>query len=168
MKTQFPDKTFFTLWTQVNKVILLIVVILPLIFLSCESSTDSGLDDSDNSNETSPPAANEVTMEGTSFNPGNLTIEPGTTVTWLNNSSEVHTVTSGSDGDHDGIFDSGNLNPGENFSYTFDEEGTYPYYCIPHVNVGMTGTIIVSSDSNPGINDGNSNENGDNNNDSEY
>jgi plastocyanin len=37
----------------------------------------------------------------------------------------------------------GLLTEGETFSVTFSEPGTYEYFCIPHEQVGMTGTIIV-------------------------
>lgn len=106
-----------------------------------ESVTDAGNDTNDDENVTS----NEVSMEGLSFVSENLTVEVGTTVVWKNNSDIVHTVTSGTDGNHDGLFDSGDLAAGEQFSYTFAETGTYPYFCIPHVNQGMTGTIIVEA-----------------------
>ncbi|GEM_PF-808670 len=145
-----------------------LLVIFTLTFFGCESSTDSGTNGDTNGNGTPPPPeANEVTMGSASFNPGNLTIETGTTVTWINTSNEVHTVTSGSDGNHDGLFDSGNMNPDDEFTYTFNEEGTYPYYCIPHLNMGMTGTITVSDNGNGGNQENNSG-NGGNNDDSGY
>jgi hypothetical protein len=33
---------------------------------------------------------------------------------------------------------------GESFSYTFDEPGTYEYFCIPHEDLGMVGTVTVT------------------------
>jgi plastocyanin len=145
-----------------------LIVIFTLFLLSCESSTDSGINGGNDENGTSPPPeSNEVTMGAASFNPGNLTVETGTTVTWVNTSNEVHTVTSGSDGNHDGLFDSGNMNPEAEFTYTFNEEGTFPYYCIPHLNMGMTGTITVSDNGNGG-NQVNNSGNGSSNDDSGY
>lgn len=82
-------------------------------------------------------------MGSQSFTPSSIEVEVGTTVTWTNGSSVTHTVTSGTDGDHDGKFDSGNISPGSQFSYTFNEVGTYPYFCVPHLNLGMTGTVTV-------------------------
>ena len=88
------------------------------------------------------------------FEPATLTVAKGTTVTWHNSSQTVHTVTdepakaskqddaalpSGAQG-----WDSGNLNPGQTFSHTFDTPGTYKYFCIPHEMAGMTGTIVVT------------------------
>ena len=72
------------------------------------------------------------------FVPETMTIDAGTTVVWVNGGRGVHTVTDGG-----GEWDSGSLAPGEKFTRTFDRPGSYPYYCIPHRAMGMTGTIIV-------------------------
>jgi nitrite reductase (NO-forming) len=56
-----------------------------------------------------------------------LTVPVGTTVTWTNDDSAMHTVTA-----VDGSFDSGFFDNGESWSYTFDEPGEYEYYCLPH------------------------------------
>lgn len=105
----------------------------------------------------------EVTMVGHSFSPSNLTVPVGATVVWINESDETHTVTSGSDGQHDELFDSGNVAPGGQYSYEFQEAGTYDYYCIPHYASGMTGTITVTNDNEGSTGDtGNDNPGGDN------
>lgn len=82
----------------------------------------------------------------TAFSPGDLTIPVGTTVRWVNGDAVAHTVTSGtSDGTvgiPDGRFDSGFIDPGDGFTFTFTQPGTYPYYCIPHP--WMSGTITVT------------------------
>jgi plastocyanin len=120
---------------------ILSVLIISLVLVSCsESSTDAGNDDE--------PTPNEVQMVGLSFSPSTLQVSTGTTVTWKNTTSVVHTVTSGTGGNHDGLFDSGNMQAGAEFSFTFSEAGTFPYYCIPHLNSGMTGTIVVVADNN--------------------
>ena len=78
--------------------------------------------------------------------PGDLTVEAGTTITWNNQDSVVHTVTSGTSngtvGEADGLFDSGLFGTGESFEFTFTEPGTYNYFCVPHP--WMTGTITVT------------------------
>jgi len=52
----------------------------------------------------------------------------GTTVTWTNNDTGmVHTVTA-----VDGSFDSAILQPGQSFSYTFNDPGDFEYFCSPH------------------------------------
>jgi plastocyanin len=78
---------------------------------------------------------NEIGMSSTSFLPETLTVSSGTTVSWLNNSTVDHTVTSNT-----ALFDE-YLEPDGRFEYTFTEAGTYNYVCNLHP--GMTGTIIV-------------------------
>lgn len=77
--------------------------------------------------------------------PMNIEVGVGTEVTWTNDDSLVHTVTSGESdgrvGEPDGLFDSGNVDPGGTFSYTFDEPGTYAYYCVPHPWMKATVTV---------------------------
>jgi plastocyanin len=70
------------------------------------------------------------------FSPASINIEPGTTVTWVNQGQAPHTATHTG-----GTFDSGTLQPGQSYSYTFNRAGTYAYYCQIHPN--MTGTIVV-------------------------
>ena len=80
------------------------------------------------------------------FSPPDLTVPVGTTVRWVNQDAIAHTVTSGiSDGTAgtpDGRFDSSFIDPGDNFTFTFTEPGTYPYFCVPHPF--MNGTITVT------------------------
>ncbi|MDE3088982.1 MAG: cupredoxin domain-containing protein [Chloroflexota bacterium] len=70
------------------------------------------------------------------FDPQALTVRVGDTVTWTNMGSLVHTVTA-----DDGSFDSGNLNPGDSWSFTFVKAGTFAFHCTPHP--WMKGTITV-------------------------
>jgi hypothetical protein len=76
------------------------------------------------------------------FSASSITVAPGDTVRWSNDGDNVHTVTS-----DEGVFDSGTLESGASFSFTFAEPGTYPYYCQVHGaagGVGMAGTIEVT------------------------
>ena len=93
-----------------------------------------------------PPAwaqGQEVTMrmEDNFFAPANITIEPGTTVTWVQSGDNPHTTTS-----YDGLWDSGLIegDSGGTFSFTFEEPGTYDYFCIPHEDLGMVGSVTVT------------------------
>jgi len=68
-----------------------------------------------------------------------LTVKAGTTVTWTNTDPGIaHTVTS-----VDGLFDSGFLNEGDSWSYTFEEVGEFEYLCTPHP--WMRAKIVVES-----------------------
>lgn len=86
------------------------------------------------------------------FDPVGLHVEPGETVTWINESG-AHTTTSyspenpsasvrripdGADPWHSQTF----TESGATFEYTFEVEGTYEYYCVPHKTLGMVGRII--------------------------
>ena len=95
-------------------------------------------------------AANQVQVSILS-NSGTDTTSPGyspqqvvvvigvnNTVTWVNNDNAVHTATSMT-----GVFDSGNIDPGQSFTYTFTTPGTYNYTCSYHA--WMKGTVIVLS-----------------------
>src|SRR5215203_3823787 len=79
-----------------------------------------------------------VSIEDFFFSPANMTVAPGTTVMWVNNGQAPHTSTA-----DDGTWDSGTLQPGKSFSFTFDQAGTYTYHCSIHPD--MTGTITVSA-----------------------
>lgn len=100
----------------------------------------------DNNYSTNPPGgnpgANEVWMQGNTFNPASKTVAAGTAITWTNKDQTLHTVTSGTPGAANGLFNSGNMSGGATFTYTFDTTGTFRYFCIIHGSM-MTGTIIV-------------------------
>ena len=87
------------------------------------------------------------TLTTDAFSPNPIQVSVGTTVTWTNNDSQPHTVTSGSNGQPDNKFNSSPnfnplLNPGQTFSFTFTQAGNYPYFCTLHPN--MVGTVSVS------------------------
>lgn len=129
-------------FTKINPITFFTVLLLALTLLGCDSTT--GSEENDN------PGPNQVFMENQAFYPQTRTVIEGTTVTWVNKSNEIHTATSGSNGEHNGIFDSGDISPNEQYSYTFTETGTYSYFCIPH-QPHMTGTIVVLEEgSDPG------------------
>ena len=65
--------------------------------------------------------------------PLNLETSPGTTVVWINDDTVLHTVQSiDEQGNIIGLFNSAALATGERFAYSFDEEGTFHYYCSLH------------------------------------
>lgn len=75
-------------------------------------------------------AAAEVRLGNGVFEPSVLNVEPGETVTWTNADTRAHTVTSSWD---EGATFNKVLKPGESFSYTFPEAGTFDVHCVPHV-----------------------------------
>jgi plastocyanin len=80
--------------------------------------------------------ANEVSIDNFSFTPMEMTISKGTEVTWVNKDDVPHTVIS-----VDHKFKSKALDTDEKFSFTFQDPGTYEYFCSVHPK--MTGKIIV-------------------------
>lgn len=81
------------------------------------------------------------------FTPENLEITAGTTVRWTNDEDVFHTVTSTdtqAQRTPNGKFDSALASHGDTFAFTFDEPGTYHYYCKPH-SPFMFGTITVTA-----------------------
>ena len=91
-----------------------------------------------------------VTIELLAFTPAELEVDAGTTVTWTNEDPGAHTVTSGAveqgasgvTTSPDGRFDSGNIAGDDSYEQTFDEAGTYEYFCALHPAT-MRGVITV-------------------------
>lgn len=137
------DEGFLTDSFHRQALFVFLIGLLLLTFTACggnptDSNTGGNGGDNGGGGE---PAENEVVMTGTTFSPASLQIEVGETVKWRNESSLTHTVTSGSNREHDEEFNSGNLAPGATYQVTFTEAGEFDYFCIPHV--GMAGSITV-------------------------
>ena len=82
------------------------------------------------------------------YTPSNLTIQGNTTVSWTNNDTVLHTITSGDPGaGPSGVFDSSLIGPNNQFNYTFSAEGQFKYYCTLHPF--MTGTVTVTKQIQP-------------------
>jgi plastocyanin len=80
--------------------------------------------------------ANVIQIRNFAFVQKNLTVSPGTTVTWVNCDTETHTSTSDA-----GAWDSGALTPGSTFQRTFASAGAFPFHCTPHP--GMKASVTV-------------------------
>jgi plastocyanin len=79
----------------------------------------------------------EVSMEGIAFEPAELTVAVGDTVTWTNNDSVPHDVTA----DSFSSGEPGGMSGGVTFEHTFGEAGTFDYVCTVHP--GMEGSVVV-------------------------
>lgn len=84
-----------------------------------------------------PAAATPVSIVDRSFAPEAIEVVASGAVTWSNDDTEGHTVTA-----VDGSFDSGIMTIGDEFSLTFEEVGSFDYFCAIHPE--MTGTVTVS------------------------
>jgi plastocyanin len=87
---------------------------------------------------TAPAPSGTVTVDirDHAFNPAQLNVAPGTTVTFVNNDTEPHTATA-----DNGLFDTGVLEPGYSFDVFLDGSGTVTYHCELHPD--MQGSILV-------------------------
>jgi plastocyanin len=75
--------------------------------------------------------------------PYHVTVSAGEEITWSNDDSAAHTVTSGTPSEGpDGLFDSSLFMAGGTYSVTLDDAGEYPYFCMVHP--WMTGIITVN------------------------
>jgi len=72
-----------------------------------------------------------------SFRPNPVEVNVGESVTWINDDSGIHTLTS-----KDGTFDSGMMKKRQSFSFAFDKAGEYPCFCEPHQN--MVCMVVVT------------------------
>jgi plastocyanin len=115
--------------------------IVATYFLS--GNMNIGVEGSGNGQEPAPIPANSTVVKivanagSDSFNPNPVEVKVGETVTWVNDDSGRHTVTS-----KDGVFESELMGKGQSFSYTFDKAGEYQYFCGPHPN--MAGAVEVT------------------------
>jgi amicyanin len=91
----------------------------------------------DPANAGSGPGAT-VGMDHSTFIPSEITVAPGTTVTWVNNEAMPHTVVDANKG-----FRSKILAKDASFSFTFTTAGDYDYVCSIHPN--MKGKVIVKA-----------------------
>ena len=130
---------------------------LVLVLAACGSGTQSATDaPSEPASEAPSQAASEsaapsegggaaeatVRIDGSAFDPAELTIAVGTEVTWLNADAFGHTVTEGTDGQavDDPVVDEP-IDQNGSVSVTFDEPGTYEITCAIHPSMQMT--VIV-------------------------
>lgn len=131
-----------------NAVVIASVVIAGVIAATYFLSANMNIGVEGSGDSVQQPAATSVPSNSTivkivgnagsnSFSPNPVEVSVGKTVTWINDDSGRHTVTS-----KDGTFDSELMGKGQSFSHAFDKAGQYQYFCSPHP--GMVGTVVVT------------------------
>lgn len=114
-----------------------------LVFAAC-SPTSAG------SPTSAAEASPAVSIKGFVFSPELTTVSVGTTVVWTNQDEILHTVTGGStrntglgiyEASPDGRFNGRLDGAGTSFRFTFQDPGTYAYYCDRHRH--MVATVVV-------------------------
>jgi plastocyanin len=116
-------------------------ILLMGLWLSTLSASSGDTRTVSGSSASSKTMSTTIHIENMVFQPSVIHVPAGTTVVWKNDDTMTHTVTSGANDSKDNRFDSGDLQPGQTFSYTFQQPGTYAYFCDYHPM--MQATVIV-------------------------
>lgn len=127
-------------------------VTLALIFLTSAATAACGGDGDGDKTADAGSASEEaapgqvVTIKDFTFAPARIELTKGTTVEWRNEDAFLHTVTSGETSGPENVpddrFDEDLADKGSTATVTFDEPGTFTYYCRQHN--AMDGTIVVT------------------------
>lgn len=123
-------------------IVVLIIIVLGFYFISNKYNAKPVYNQQINTKDISggPTSSSKnitVDIKNFAFSPQTINVKLGTKITWINNDSVPHTITS----DSDNILNSPTISPGELFSFTFDNIGITNYHCNIHKT--MKGTIVV-------------------------
>jgi plastocyanin len=127
-----------------KKLLVLLIACLALTLAACGGDDDDdegGTTGAATTEQTAPPEAEAVAVDipEITFEPADVTVKVGESVSWTNSDDIQHTVTKvGGPGP---AFDSGNLDPGDEFEQTFDKKGKIDYVCTIHA--GQEGSVTV-------------------------
>jgi plastocyanin len=133
-----------TLWLLVGVVLVSILALGSAGALIVRMHTVSAASGITGSNQQRPAiGVTHVFIRSEAYQPSNIQVPVGTVITWTNRDNVPHTVTLAHvmQSTHD-IWESGQLSPGESFSYTFMSSGTFTYYCSDHPSI-MAGVVTV-------------------------
>jgi len=121
-----------------------ILIVVLVTFITICGCTGYGPSAPPATTQTQVPGATTVTMQNFAFNPASITVPKGTTVTWVNQDTADHTIVNDAQGSiaQGALFTSNSLPKGANYSFKFDNPGTYPYHCSIHPS--MKATVIVT------------------------
>jgi len=117
--------------TMKQKNYLILAIALSVVFFSC-SKNESSLVETENgrvnaAGTTPVNYTTRVTINNAGFNPAEVTVMASGSILWVNGDNMVHTVTA-----DNGSFDSGDLQPGAAFGFTFNVVGPHYYRCKYH------------------------------------
>jgi len=116
--------------------IVLLLLVLALSVGACGSNDDNSSGSNTTAASSSGGTSGSVTLKDLKFNPDEVSVATGGTVTWKWGENVLHNITA-----KDGSFKSDNKSDGT-FTHTFDKAGSYDFECTLHT--GMTGTVTVS------------------------
>ena len=128
----------------IRKYYFLILLLVPILIITAPSAFAAEVI-VQNAMGSSIPGCEETNE---CFIPYQVRINVGDTVTWVNDDTAAHTAIGGTPVDGpSGVFDSSLVMAGSSFSFTFNEAGTYHYFCMVHP--WMQGEVIVGGSSSP-------------------
>ena len=136
-----------TLFLRPASRVLFVTVLSAAVFAACGGDDESAGSGSATTSTTSSDTtskesgSSEVSVKQFAFDPASLEVESGSTVTWSNSDQILHTVTAGTPESPSEEFHEEMPEAGATASHTFDDPGTYEYFCSRH-NF-MKGTVIV-------------------------
>jgi plastocyanin len=102
-----------------------------------QEEAEEAADEAEDAAEDAAGGENNVAIVDNAFDPDTITVSVGDTVEWTNTGDNPHTVTS----DEEGVWDSGTLENGGTFSFTFEEAGTVTYHC--NIHPSMQAEVVV-------------------------
>jgi plastocyanin len=131
---------------KITTIGIIVVVIIVIIGISLSNIVNDDVEETDltvTGDVIMPTKVSRPGCEETDrcYIPSLIVVEKGNQVTWVNEDSAFHSVTSGFYDTPTELFDSGHLDPFESYSITFDEVGVYDYFCTLHP--WMKGQVIV-------------------------
>ena len=120
--------------------LVVLFAIASMVTIAPNAFADHHMQTVTNAEGSSTPGCEETADGG--FIPSPVTIPMGGTITWDNNDTAAHTATGGSATEGpSGVFDSSLIMAGSSFSHTFEDAGSYDYFCMVHP--WMAGLVIV-------------------------
>lgn len=129
--------------------VLALTAALALMFGACgDDDSGEGADvdattttPADDGSADEPASGDAVAIAGFAYDPTTIEVSAGATVTWINEDGAQHTVTAGEPGTPADTFGE-SVDPGSSAEITFEEAGTFPYFCTIHPS--MTAEVVVS------------------------
>ena len=114
-----------------QRTIFTLMLVASILLFSCSKNNETlslNRDGAIRESGTIPPNyTTRITIERNAFNPSDVTVMQNGSLLWANSDSQVHTVTA-----DDGSFDSGDIQSGSSFSFTFTVIGPHTYHCKYH------------------------------------
>ena len=130
-----------------------LAVVAVLVLAACGSPGNANAGGSGGTTSTPAPAGggsastDTIAIQNFTFTPASTTVKAGTTVTWTNNDSTPHDVTSangpGTSATATSLFSSGPMAQGATFSFTFKKPGTYYYECTIHASMASMHAVVI-------------------------